>query len=117
MMNSKQIVSQDEELNVASAEAVFQEAYQPRQPVSYEDVITDLCATLHVKLKGVVREACKSPFWFYLVETEDKSFLLRTKVKYWLTLYTALSSQFILEVRNLEVWAYKGMGWDGIYSF
>ncbi|XP_021035901.1 protein FAM208B isoform X4 [Mus caroli] len=79
MMNSNQIVSQDEELNVASAEAVFQEAYQPRQTVSYEDVITDLCATLHVKLKGVAREACKSPFWFYLVETEDKSFFLRTK--------------------------------------
>ncbi|XP_029403229.1 protein FAM208B isoform X3 [Mus pahari] len=79
MMNNNQIVSQDEELNAASAEAMFQEAYQPRQSVSYKDVITDLCATLHVKLKGVVREACKSPFWFYLVETEDKSFFLRTK--------------------------------------
>ncbi|XP_028625735.1 protein FAM208B isoform X2 [Grammomys surdaster] len=79
MMNSNQVVSQDKELNVASAEAVSQETYQPKQSVSYKDVITDLCATLHVKLKGVVREACKSPFWFYLVETEDKSFFLRTK--------------------------------------
>ncbi|XP_031215264.1 protein TASOR 2 isoform X4 [Mastomys coucha] len=79
MMSSNQTVSQDKELNVTSAEAVSQETYQPRQSVSYEDMITDLCATLHVKLKGVVREACKSPFLFYLVETEDKSFFLRTK--------------------------------------
>lgn len=79
MMNSDQIVSQEKELSVASAEAVSQETCQPRQSVSYKDVITDLCATLHIKLKGVMREACKSPFWFYLVETEDKSFFLRTK--------------------------------------
>ncbi|XP_052013335.1 protein TASOR 2 isoform X4 [Apodemus sylvaticus] len=79
MMNDNQTVSQDKELNVASVEAVYQETYQPRQSVSYKDVITDLCTTLQVKLKGVVREACKSPFWFYLVETEDKSFFLRTK--------------------------------------
>ncbi|XP_051050768.1 protein TASOR 2 isoform X3 [Phodopus roborovskii] len=79
MMNSNQIVSQDKELSVASPEAVSQETCQPRQSVSYKDVITDLCATLHIKLKGVMREACKSPFWFYLVETEDKSFFLRTK--------------------------------------
>lgn len=79
MMNSNQTVSQDKELNVASAEACPQETCQPRQSVSYKDVITDLCATLHIKLKGVMREACKSPFRFYLVETEDKSFFLRTK--------------------------------------
>lgn len=79
MMNSNQIVSQDKELNIASAESVSQETCQPRRSVSYKDVITDLCATLHIKLKGVMREACKSPFWFYLVETEDKSFFLRTK--------------------------------------
>lgn len=79
MMNSNQILSQEKEVNAASAEAVSQETCQPRQSVSYRDVITDLCATLHVKLKGVMREACKSPFWFYLVETEDKSFFLRTK--------------------------------------
>lgn len=79
MMNSNQIVSQDKRLSVASAEAVSQETCQSRQSVSYKDVITDLCATLHLKLKGVMREACKSPFWFYLVETEDKSFFLRTK--------------------------------------
>ncbi|XP_057642882.1 protein TASOR 2 isoform X2 [Chionomys nivalis] len=79
MMNSNQTVSQDKELNVASVEACPQETCQPRQSVSYKDVITDLCATLHIKLKGVMREACKSPFRFYLVETEDKSFFLRTK--------------------------------------
>lgn len=79
VMNSNQIASQDKELSVASAEVVSQETYQPRQSVSYKDVITDLCATLHIKLKGVVREACKNPFSFFLVETEDKSFFLRTK--------------------------------------
>ncbi|KAL1784676.1 FAM208B isoform X1 [Sigmodon hispidus] len=79
MMNSNQIVSQDKELSVASADSVSQDMCQPRQSVSYKDVITDLCATLHIKLKGVMREACKSPFWFYLVESEDKSFFLRTK--------------------------------------
>lgn len=42
-------------------------------------MITDLCTSLHAKLKSVVREACKRTFLFYLVETEDKSFLVRTK--------------------------------------
>ncbi|CAO2595078.1 Protein TASOR 2, partial [Lemmus lemmus] len=77
MMNSSNQTVK--ELNVASVEACPQETCQPRQSVSYKDVITDLCATLHIKLKGVMREACRSPFRFYLVETEDKSFFLRTK--------------------------------------
>lgn len=81
MMNSNQVVLQDKELNVASGEAMSQEIYPsfPRQSASYEDMITDLCASLHVKLKSVMKEACKSPFLFYLVETEEKSFFLRTK--------------------------------------
>ncbi|XP_073912826.1 protein TASOR 2 isoform X3 [Castor canadensis] len=80
MMNSNQVVFQDKELNVASEEATSQEMYPsfPRH-LSYEDMITDLCANLHVKLKSVIKEACKSAFQFYLVETEDKSFFLRTK--------------------------------------
>ncbi|XP_047375803.1 protein TASOR 2 isoform X5 [Sciurus carolinensis] len=81
MMNSNQVLLQDKELNVASGEAMSQEVYPsfPRQSASYEDMITDLCASLHVKLKSVMKEACKSPFLFYLVETEEKSFFLRTK--------------------------------------
>uniref|UniRef100_A0A8C5KX66 Transcription activation suppressor family member 2 n=1 Tax=Jaculus jaculus TaxID=51337 RepID=A0A8C5KX66_JACJA len=77
MMNN----SQERELSTASREAASQglSPSLPRQTPSYKDIITDLCDTLHVKLKGVLREACKSPFWFYLVETEDKPFLLRTK--------------------------------------
>lgn len=50
-------------------------------------MITDLCTSLHAKLKSVVREACKRTFLFYLVETEDKSFLVRTKVKCRIFLY------------------------------
>ncbi|XP_008567642.1 PREDICTED: protein FAM208B [Galeopterus variegatus] len=81
MMNSNQVVFQDKELNVASGEAMSQEMCLsfPRQSASYEDIITDLCTNLHVKLKSVMKEACKSTFLFYLVETEDKSFFVRTK--------------------------------------
>ncbi|XP_045867140.1 protein TASOR 2 isoform X2 [Meles meles] len=53
----------------------------PRQPraARYEDLVTDLCASLHVRLMSVVKEACRSPCLFYLVETEDPSFSVRTK--------------------------------------
>ncbi|XP_036119297.1 protein TASOR 2 isoform X1 [Molossus molossus] len=80
MMNGNQVVFQDRESNVASEEATSQEmcSSSPRS-ASYEDMITDLCSSLHVKLTSVVNEACKSTFLFYLVETEDKSFFLRTK--------------------------------------
>ncbi|XP_032956587.1 protein TASOR 2 isoform X6 [Rhinolophus ferrumequinum] len=81
MMNSNQVLFQDKGSDVASGEAVSQEMYSssPRRSASYEDMITDLCASLHVKLKSVMKEACKSTFLFYLVETEDKSFFVRTK--------------------------------------
>lgn len=75
MMNRSPVVFQDKE-NAASGEA----ASSPRRSASYEDMITDLCTSLHVKLKSVVTDACRSPFLFYLVETEDKSFFMRTKV-------------------------------------
>ncbi|XP_054447132.1 protein TASOR 2, partial [Pteronotus mesoamericanus] len=81
MMNSNQVVFRDKESNVSSGEATSQEMYSsfPRRSASYEDMITDLCTSLHVKLKSVVKEACKSTFLFYLVEAEDKSFFVRTK--------------------------------------
>lgn len=83
MMNSNQVVFRDKESNVSSEETTSQEMYSsfPRRSSSYEDMITDMCTSLHVKLKSVVKEACKSTFLFYLVETEDKSFFVRTKVK------------------------------------
>ena len=43
--------------------------------------MADLCSSLRVKLERVVREACSSNFLFYLMETEDKSFFVRTKVR------------------------------------
>ncbi|XP_023086272.2 protein TASOR 2 isoform X3 [Piliocolobus tephrosceles] len=81
MKNSNQVVFQDKELNDASGEATAQVLYLPfpRRSISFEDIIIELCANLHVKLKSVVKEACKSTFLFYLVETEDKSFFVRTK--------------------------------------
>uniref|UniRef100_A0A7N5JJH4 Transcription activation suppressor family member 2 n=1 Tax=Ailuropoda melanoleuca TaxID=9646 RepID=A0A7N5JJH4_AILME len=80
MMNSSPVGFPEKGSNVASGEAASRELYSsfPRA-ASYEDVITDLCASLHVKLKSVVKEACKSPFLFYLLETEDQSFFVRTK--------------------------------------
>ncbi|XP_063466086.1 protein TASOR 2 isoform X9 [Symphalangus syndactylus] len=81
MKNSSQFVFQDEELNDVSGEATAQEMYLPfpGRSASYEDIIIDVCANLHVKLRSVAKEACKSTFLFYLVETEDKSFFVRTK--------------------------------------
>ncbi|XP_073085506.1 protein TASOR 2 isoform X2 [Manis javanica] len=81
VMNRNQVIFQDRESSVASGEAMPQEmcSSMPRRPASYEDMVTDLCTSLHSKLKSVVREACKRTFLFYLVETEDKSFFVRTK--------------------------------------
>ncbi|KAM5235391.1 protein TASOR 2 [Ctenodactylus gundi] len=81
MMNSNKVVFQGKESNVTSQEGTCPEEYPSfqRESTSYEDMITDLCANLHIKLKSVLKEACKSPFFFYLVETEDRSFCLRAK--------------------------------------
>uniref|UniRef100_A0A2I3N5U7 Transcription activation suppressor family member 2 n=1 Tax=Papio anubis TaxID=9555 RepID=A0A2I3N5U7_PAPAN len=81
MKNSNQVVFQDKELNDASGEATAQVMYLPfpGRSISFEDIIIDLCSNLHIKLRSVVKEACKSTFLFYLVETEDKSFFVRTK--------------------------------------
>ncbi|XP_055209118.2 protein TASOR 2 isoform X11 [Gorilla gorilla gorilla] len=81
MKNSNQFIFQDKELNDVSGEATAQEMYLPfpGRSASYEDIIVDVCTNLHVKLRSVVKEACKSTFLFYLVETEDKSFFVKTK--------------------------------------
>ncbi|XP_069846641.1 protein TASOR 2 isoform X2 [Dipodomys merriami] len=81
MMHSNQVVFQDGDFNVTSGEATSQQLYPsfPRLSVSYKNMITDFCDNLHVKLKSVMQEASEGPFQFYLVETEDKSFFLRTK--------------------------------------
>ncbi|TFK07495.1 vang-like protein 2 [Platysternon megacephalum] len=51
----------------------------PKRTASYENMISDLCNTLHYRLKSVVKEACKNACMFYLVETEDDPFFVRTK--------------------------------------
>nr|XP_042715430.1 protein TASOR 2 isoform X5 [Chrysemys picta bellii] len=51
----------------------------PKRTASYENMISDLCNTLHYRLKSVVKEACKNACMFYLVETEDDPFFVRMK--------------------------------------
>ncbi|XP_037366449.2 protein TASOR 2 isoform X4 [Talpa occidentalis] len=79
MMNSNQVIFQDKETNVSGGATSQEMCTSFPHSASYEDMITDLCTSLHVKLKSVMKEACKSTFLFYLVETEDKSFFVRTK--------------------------------------
>lgn len=82
VMNSHPVIFQEKEPHAASGEAEPRELCPsiPR-PASYNDVVADLCTSLHVKLERVVKEACTRTFLFHLVETEDKSFFVRTKVK------------------------------------
>ncbi|EMP39434.1 Putative protein C10orf18 [Chelonia mydas] len=51
----------------------------PKRTASYENMISDLCNTLHYRLKSVVKDACKNACMFYLVETEDDPFFVRMK--------------------------------------
>ncbi|XP_033017629.1 protein TASOR 2 [Lacerta agilis] len=51
----------------------------PRRTAFYEHLFTELCSTLHFKLKTVAQEACKKPYAFYLVETGDSPFFGRLK--------------------------------------
>ncbi|XP_059581708.1 protein TASOR 2 isoform X3 [Alligator mississippiensis] len=54
-------------------------SYFPRRTAVYDTMIADLCSTLHFRLKGVMKEACKNTFMFYLVETSDDPFFARMK--------------------------------------
>ncbi|XP_019399336.1 PREDICTED: protein FAM208B isoform X3 [Crocodylus porosus] len=54
-------------------------SYFPRRTAVYDAMITDLCSTLHFRLKGVMKEACKNTFMFYVVETSDDPFFARMK--------------------------------------
>ncbi|KAB0394110.1 hypothetical protein E2I00_017438, partial [Balaenoptera physalus] len=80
MKNSHQAIFQEKEPHTAPGEAEPRELCPsvPR-PASYEDMVADLCTSLHVKLERVVKEACTRTFLFHLMETEDKSFFARTK--------------------------------------
>uniref|UniRef100_A0A452H7K5 Uncharacterized protein n=1 Tax=Gopherus agassizii TaxID=38772 RepID=A0A452H7K5_9SAUR len=51
----------------------------PKRTASYENMISDLCSTLHYRLKSVLKEACRNACMFYLVETEDDPFFVRMK--------------------------------------
>ncbi|XP_020829360.1 protein TASOR 2 isoform X1 [Phascolarctos cinereus] len=80
MLNNSQRSYQAEDPGVTSGKATLPKIPSfPRRMASYENMITDLCSNLHVKLKSVIKEACKSTFLFYLVETEDSSFFIRTR--------------------------------------
>uniref|UniRef100_A0A8C5SSR2 TASOR alpha/beta domain-containing protein n=1 Tax=Laticauda laticaudata TaxID=8630 RepID=A0A8C5SSR2_LATLA len=52
---------------------------RPPTPLVYEDLLANLRNTLHFQLKNVAQEACRKPFRFYLMETEDDPFFGRVK--------------------------------------
>ncbi|XP_074125525.1 protein TASOR 2 isoform X1 [Sminthopsis crassicaudata] len=80
MLNNSQRNYQANDLGVNSGKITSPKITSfPRRMASYEHMITDLCSSLHVKLKNVIKEACKSAFLFCLVETEDSSFFIRTR--------------------------------------
>ncbi|XP_060100446.1 protein TASOR 2 [Heteronotia binoei] len=51
----------------------------PGRVTSYEYLFDDLCNSLHFRLKNVAKEACKKPYSFYLVETDNDPFFGRIK--------------------------------------
>ncbi|KAL7979853.1 hypothetical protein Chor_008191 [Crotalus horridus] len=55
--------------------------YLPRPPktLGYEDLLAALRNTLHFQLTNVAQEACRKPFSFYVMETEDDPFFGRVK--------------------------------------
>ncbi|KAM8982113.1 protein TASOR 2 isoform X1 [Sarcophilus harrisii] len=80
MLNNSQRNYQANDLSFNSGKTISPKITSfPRRMASYEHMITDLCSNLHVKLKNVIKEACKSTFLFCLVETEDSSFFIRTR--------------------------------------
>ncbi|XP_074214307.1 protein TASOR 2 isoform X1 [Camelus bactrianus] len=80
MANSHQAALPDKGPAGAPGEAApCEPGPSPARPASYEDMVSDLCTSLRVKLERVVKEACTSTFLFHLVETEDRAFFVRTK--------------------------------------
>ncbi|XP_013924162.1 PREDICTED: protein FAM208B [Thamnophis sirtalis] len=65
----------------ATSEKVSKIQYPPRPPTPlvYEDLLTELRNALHFQLTNVAQEACRKPFSFYLMETEDDPFFRRVK--------------------------------------
>ncbi|XP_077196487.1 protein TASOR 2 [Paroedura picta] len=51
----------------------------PGRRTSYEHLFDDLCNTLHFRLRNVAKEACKKPYSFYLMETDDDPIFGRIK--------------------------------------
>ncbi|KAJ7329342.1 hypothetical protein JRQ81_015516 [Phrynocephalus forsythii] len=43
----------------------------PQRTPAYEHLFAELCNTLHFRLKSVAQEACKKPYAFYLMETDN----------------------------------------------
>uniref|UniRef100_A0A8D2ILV2 Protein FAM208B n=1 Tax=Varanus komodoensis TaxID=61221 RepID=A0A8D2ILV2_VARKO len=51
----------------------------PGRAASYEHLFNELCNALHFRLKNVAQEACKKPYAFYLMETDNDPFFGRVK--------------------------------------
>ena len=120
MLSSRQVV-QDTEPPVALGAAMTHElCVCGPQPASYEDLVADLCSSLRLKLERVVREACSSTFLFYLMETEDKSFFVRTKVRcqifptVFITLIAGPSFFFLIIIQHSQLQKEATIWW---YTF
>ncbi|NXT54245.1 F208B protein, partial [Pluvianellus socialis] len=51
----------------------------PGRMAAFEEMIADLCSTLHFRLRSVAKEACSHASMFYLVETGKDPFFARVK--------------------------------------
>ncbi|XP_074429272.1 protein TASOR 2 isoform X2 [Larus michahellis] len=51
----------------------------PGRMAAFEEMIADLCSTLHFRLRSVAKEACSRAGMFYLVETDKDPFFARVK--------------------------------------
>ncbi|XP_063164997.1 protein TASOR 2 [Candoia aspera] len=51
----------------------------PPRAISYDHLFTELHNTLHFRLKSMAQEACRKPYSFYLLETDDDPFFGRMK--------------------------------------
>ncbi|KAM6146565.1 protein TASOR 2 [Phoenicopterus ruber ruber] len=71
----------------------------PGRMAPFEDMITDLCSTLHFRLRSVAKEACGRASMFYLMETGKDPFFARVK--------TLLKKDGCVEIEPLSFWEVK----------
>ncbi|KAL8222498.1 UNVERIFIED_CONTAM: hypothetical protein K2H54_077095 [Gekko kuhli] len=79
-LDDRQTSNKGQDLNTTSEDVPEKRCQSlPGRMASYEHLFDDLCNTLHFRLTNVAKEACKKPYSFYLVETDDSPFFGRIK--------------------------------------